>query len=228
MRRARRFQPAVHCPASFLPAPIRADLGMDPDEEASTAASFDQTAAVSGSCRPTLAASSTEWLEILPTQRLGRPITVKKKVGLPFVRFADSLEESSVVGGIVPRTTHPQPHLCAGAKGSIVTGARMHRSVRDGWVDRHVVRQEWGAKKKARESGKRGKRGERRAREGETEGERRERDREGKREGEREGGGGKRGKRGKRGKKGKREQKKKKLWSGLGPGLGGGSPCELR
>ena len=53
---ARRFQLAVRCPASFLAAPKNADLGpshMDPDEEAGTAASFDQTAAVSGSCRPT-------------------------------------------------------------------------------------------------------------------------------------------------------------------------------
>ena len=44
VRRARRFQSAVHCPASFLAAPIGADLGpshMDPGEEAGTAASLD-------------------------------------------------------------------------------------------------------------------------------------------------------------------------------------------
>ena len=65
-------------PASFLAAPIGEDLGpshLDPvEEEAGTAASFDRTAAVSGSCRPTLAASSTElrWLAELPHARPSR------------------------------------------------------------------------------------------------------------------------------------------------------------
>ena len=44
VRRARKFQSAVHCPASSLDAPIGADLSpsyVDSDEEAGTAASPD-------------------------------------------------------------------------------------------------------------------------------------------------------------------------------------------
>ena len=51
MRHAHGFQSAVCCPASFLAAPICADLGpsrLDLVEEAGTAASFNQAAAVSG------------------------------------------------------------------------------------------------------------------------------------------------------------------------------------
>ena len=95
MRHAHRFQSAVYCLASCLAAPIGADLvpsHLDPVEDAGTAASFDQSAADSGSCRPALAASSTElrWLAELSHARPIRnfPLVLEHGRQQSLVRFA--------------------------------------------------------------------------------------------------------------------------------------------
>ena len=119
VRRARRFQPAVRRPASFLAAPISADLGpshMFPDEEADTAASCDQTAAV--------AASSTEWLEIPPIQRR---------------RFAD-WRNCPTHPSVTPLMRWNKRQHCHGCKGAPPQSPLVPKtSMRDGWVCRHVV-----------------------------------------------------------------------------------------
>ena len=105
MRRARSSQSAVHCPASSLAAPIGADPdpSMDSVEEAGTTAARPdhiiarlQTLEAADQAYLWLstraAVRSTAWLEIPPTQRTGRPVTVFHNGGLmPYVRFVDSV-----------------------------------------------------------------------------------------------------------------------------------------
>ena len=102
-----------------MAAPFSADLGpthLDPVRGAGTTASFDLTAAVSGSCRPALAASSTELLgqRNCPTPDLSvTPLLCWSKGGSSL--RCDTHRSSHP---FVPKT-----------------------NVRDGWVGCHVVRE---------------------------------------------------------------------------------------
>ena len=84
--------------------------------ETGTAASFDQAAAVSGGCRPTLAASSAElrWSAELSHERSihDSPHVLERKAALSRVQFAPLQSHT-----LMPKT-----------------------SMRDGWVGYHVVR----------------------------------------------------------------------------------------
>ena len=135
MRRARSSQSAVHCPASSLGAPSGADPGpsMDSVEEAGTTARLDhiiarlQTLEAADQAYLWLstcaAVWSTAWLEIPPTQRTGRPVTVFHNGGLmPYVRFVDPVSPwwtaEFVSAGRPTRGTSIVPS-CAGAMAAV-------------------------------------------------------------------------------------------------------------
>ena len=164
MRRARSSQSAVHCPASSLAAPSGADSApsnMDSVEEAGTTPArpdniiarlqtleaADQRYLWLSTCA---AVWSTAWLEIPPTRRTGRPVTVFHNGGLmPYVRFVDSVSPPVDCGICFCRSSHARPihsptlcwsiwwqfHWCSLLRSSHTLGLKQERGL-GGWNDR--------------------------------------------------------------------------------------------
>ena len=146
MRRARKFQSAVHCAASSFSAPIGADLSpshMDSDEEAGTAASLDHIIARLQALETADQVRNASDLPVVINVRSGvvhrvvgdpsNPTARQTRCGFRFgglnlyVRFADSPESRWIAEFVCAGLSHAQPihrsPSCAGVSGGSYIGA---------------------------------------------------------------------------------------------------------